>query len=569
MKAFAELYAALDATTSTGEKVALMASFFRAAPAEDAAWAVFLLSGRKLRSVVKSSELRALVRRFAGLDEFVFAECYQHVGDLAETATLLIDSTRPAPTSGETTSPAAGLAEWITERIEPLRRADESQRRAALEAWFAALPRAEMFVLIKVLTGALRVGISRGLVHRALAEAFGIDESRLAQRLMGDAPPSAAWFCGLIAHEATPADRLTPRPFFLATPLETGDPESLGDVRDWQIEWKFDGIRCQLVRRGGAVALWSRGEELLTERFPEIIEAAGRLPSDCVLDGELLCLAPDGSPRPFSVLQTRITRTSISRALLARAPAGFIAYDALEAAGRDLTALALSERRRALETEFVRAHPRLSLSPVLECSTWNIARELRAQARERGAEGLMIKHRASPYGAGRRAVSVAGAEIFAWRKWKVDPYTLDVVLTAAQPGHGKRAGLFTDYTFAVWDAGALVTLAKAYSGLSNDEIVALDAWIRRHTVGRFGPVRQVEPVRVFELGFEGLAESPRHRSGLALRFPRILRERTDKPAAEADTLETARALLRHAQAENLQLRPPRSREDQPGLFGAD
>jgi DNA ligase-1 len=342
-----------------------------------------------------------------------------------------------------------------------------------------------------------------------------------------------------MAREHTVDDLSKPYPFCLAAPLDM-DPAELGDLSDWQIEWKWDGIRAQLIRRAGALHLWSRGEELITHRFPEIAAAATHLPDGTVLDGEVLAFRDD-RPLPFSALQQRIGRQKQVAQMSRSVPVVFMTYDVLEAEGRDIRSRRLQERRQILESligpaEAGRYQPGiLRPSPLLRAASWDALATERARSRELGVEGLMIKRRDSTYGVGRKRGE--------WWKWKIDPYSVDAVLIYAQPGSGKRASLLTDYTFAVWHEGQLVPFAKAYSGLSNEEIAEMDRWIRRHTVERFGPVRHVEPVQVFELGFEGIAESSRHKSGIAVRFPRMLRWRKDKKADEADTLETVRALL--------------------------
>ena len=342
----------------------------------------------------------------------------------------------------------------------------------------------------------------------------------------------------MLSHEQTTEDRSRPYPFFLASPLE--EPvETLGSRDDWIVEWKWDGIRAQLVRRGGHVHLWSRGEELITHRFPEIAAAATRLPDGTVLDGEVLAFR-DNRPLPFSALQQRIGRQKQVAQMVRAVPVVFMAYDMLESATDDIRAQPLDERRRLLESH-VAAQAVLRTSEIVTAPTWTELATLRSKSRALGVEGLMLKRRTSAYGVGRRRGD--------WWKWKIDPYTIDAVLIYAQPGSGRRASLLTDYTFGVWDQGELVPIAKAYSGLSNEEIAELDKWIRRHTRERFGPVRHVEPVHVFELGFEGIAASPRHRSGIAVRFPRMLRWRTDKKPADADTLDQVRRILESALAD--------------------
>jgi DNA ligase-1 len=376
------------------------------------------------------------------------------------------------------------------------------------------------------------VGASATLVIRALAKVAGVPQATMAHRVMGDWPPTAEFFAGALAGAPSEPTLSRPYPFFLASPLEQ-PAETLGPREEWLAEWKWDGIRAQIVRRQGQVFLWSRGEELLAGRFPELEAAATHLPDGVVLDGEVLAYR-DGV-LPFAVLQTRIGRQKLTPKVLADAPVAFMTYDLLEQEGADVRALPLAERRARLQRLLDGTSPRLRLSPTVEAESWAALAEVRAQARARHVEGLMLKRLASPYQAGRRRGD--------WWKWKIDPFTVDAVMIYAHPGHGRRATLFTDYTFGVWDKGELVPVAKAYSGLSDAEILELDAWIRRHTIEKFGPTRAVEPVQVFELAFEGIAPSSRHRSGVAVRFPRILRRRPDKPAAEADTLEGLKRML--------------------------
>jgi DNA ligase-1 len=410
-------------------------------------------------------------------------------------------------------------------------------QQARVRGWWGSLDRLQRFMLLKILTGELRVGVSQTLVVRALAQAAGLPATTIAARIMGEWTPSAGWFAGLLSHAHTDEDRSRPYPFFLASPVE--DPvESLGPREDWIAEWKWDGIRAQLVRRAGGVHLWSRGEELITHRFPEIAAAATRLPDGTVLDGEVLGFRGD-RPLPFSALQQRIGRQKQVAQMARAVPVVFMAYDVLEDRGDDIRQRPLDERRQVLEGH-VSLPGVLRTSEIVTAPSWSDLAALRSTSRALGVEGLMLKRRSSPYAVGRRRGD--------WWKWKIDPYTIDAVLIYAQPGSGRRASLLTDYTFGVWHDGELVPIAKAYSGLSNEEIAELDRWIRRHTHERFGPVRHVEPVHVFELGFEGIAASPRHRSGIAVRFPRMLRWRTDKKAEDADTLEHVRRILEGALA---------------------
>jgi DNA ligase 1 len=534
VRRFAALFEALDTTTAMSLKVAAMVGYFRVAPPADAAWALYILSGRRPRRLLGPALLRRWLVEASGLPEWLVEETYAAVGDLAETIALLVshDPGEPADAPG---TAAATLSEWFEQRLLPLRGLDAATQRAAVTAWWRGLDYRESFLVNKLLTGALRVGVAQPLVARALAEALAVPRTHVEQVLTGDWQPTPQFWTRL----ATPGDGLAdpsqPYPFYLASPLEQ-PPGALGERRDWLAEWKWDGIRGQLLRRAGQVYLWSRGEELISARFPEIVAAATQhLRDGSVLDGEVLAWI-DGRPLPFAQLQQRIGRTRLTPAILAAIPARFLAYDLLELGGVDLRGEPLAVRRRRL-LDLLRDLPEvLAVSPSLdEARDWPALAAARDAARERGVEGLMLKSLASPYGSGRQRG--------AWWKWKIEPYTFDAVMLYAHPGHGRRSNLYTDYTFGVWRDGDLVPVAKAYSGLSDAEIATLDRWIRGHTRERFGPVRSVEPTQVFELAYEGIAASLRHKSGIALRFPRIRRWRSDKPAAEADTLEALRAVL--------------------------
>jgi DNA ligase 1 len=528
VRAFARLYSALDETTATGEKVAALAEYFRCAPPADAAWAVHFLIGRRPRRLVSSPKLSAWAAEAAGIPLWLYEESYAAVGDLAETITLLL------PETGA--SDDRGLRYWVEERLLPLQGQDEAvQREEMLRAW-RELDRRERFVWNKLITGAFRVGVSGGLVERALALATGVPESAIAHRLTGGWEPTPEFFARLCAEDVRDTDVSRPYPFYLAHPLE-GEPAALGDPAEWLAEWKWDGIRSQLIRRAGRTFLWSRGDELLNGRFPEIEEPAALLPDGTVLDGEVLPWAGD-RPLPFAQLQRRIGRKALTKQILDEVPVALVAYDLLEHGGEDLRSLPLVERRRRLAAVLggTWSGGRLVLSPSVEAGDWPALAEARDRARELGAEGLMLKRLSSGYGVGRRKGD--------WWKWKVEPYAVDAVLMYAQAGSGRRAGLFTDYTFGVWDGDRLVAFAKAYSGLADGEIRKVDAFIRRNTVDKHGPVRVVRPELVFELAFEGIQPSTRHKSGVAVRFPRIARWRTDKRPEEADTLETVRRLVR-------------------------
>ena len=539
MREFARLYADLDETTSTTRKLDALQQYFSRATPENAAWAVYFLAGGKPRQAVPTKLLRQYAIEYAALDDWLFDESYHAVGDFAETIAHIL----PAPTRAS----SIGLAEWMEQRIAPLRGAEPARIREALFSYWDELDWRERFLLIKLIGGGFRVGVSRLLVTRALAAIAAVDGKVIAQRLMGwtdgRVQPTATGFLNLIAEQTDAEHQLRggqPYPFFLAHQLQ-GEPSALGEVDDWLVEWKYDGIRAQLVRRGGQSYLWSRGEDLITERFPEL--AAVRLPEGTVLDGEVLIWQPgSGVPAPFADLQKRIGRKTLSAKLLAELPAVLCCYDLLELDGVDLRGLPQHERRALLETEVEKAgQPQLRLSPVIQADSWDELAQLRSASRERSVEGMMLKAREARYGVGRTK------DVGTWWKWKIDPYTVDAVLLYAQPGSGRRASLYTDYTFAVWDGEGqerkLVPFAKAYSGLTDAEIAQVDNVIRRTTIEKFGPVRSVKPTMVFEIGFEGIALSPRHKAGIAVRFPRILRRREDKPVEEADTLDTLKGLL--------------------------
>jgi DNA ligase 1 len=528
MKRFAALFDELDRTTGTNDKVEALARYFAEAPAEDAAWTVHFLIGRRPKRLAASGKLRAWAAALAGVEPWLFEECYHAVGDLAETITLLLPGA-PEPSD-------LPLHRWVEERLLPLLEEDEPGRRAGIEQGWRELAGTQLFVWNKLITGGFRVGVSQKLVVRALSRVAGVDEATVAHRLMGAWDPSPEWFRSLSTPDTADADISRPYPFFLAYALE-GEPAALGEVGEWQAEWKWDGIRAQLIRRRSQTFLWSRGEELITERFPELAEAGALLPDGTVLDGEVLPWV-DGAPLPFAQLQRRIGRKKLTTKILAEIPVVLLCYDLLEIGGQDVRERPLWQRRTRLAAllDSVPSGGRFPISPAVPAAAWAEVEAAYSGARERGAEGLMLKRRESPYRVGRRRGD--------WWKWKVEPFTVDAVLVYAQRGSGRRASLYTDYTFAVWnDEGELVPFAKAYSGLTDAEIRKVDAFVRRNTRDRFGPVRTVNPELVFELAFEGIQRSTRHRSGVAVRFPRILRWRTDKKPGDADSLATIRALL--------------------------
>jgi DNA ligase 1 len=547
MRRFADLYDAVDRTTSTNAKVAALESYLRDAPRDDAAWVLFFLTGRRLKRHLPTRLMHEWTLELTGLPEWLVEECYGIAGDFAEAIALLLDGRvepltvvvsgigsglpfdDPADVVIDSRVDGVSLTEWIEQRILPLRDMDDAQRRARVLTWWSRLERRELFLLNKLLTGEFRVGVSHTLVVRAVAQLASLPTPVVEHRLMGNWEPSAAAFAALVGPEGPADDPSRPYPFCLASPFD-GDVAALGDRADWLAEWKWDGIRAQLIHREGRVFLWSRGEELITERFPEIAAAARELAPGTVLDGEILAFA-DGTPRPFADLQHRNGRHTRVREIAADVPVVFLAYDVLEAGARDLRQQPLRERRAHL----VEIGP-IRISEEVAGESWTALAERRLESRVRRVEGLMLKRWSSAYRPGRKRGD--------WWKWKIDPFTIDAVLIYAQPGSGRRASLFTDYTFGVWRGDELVPVAKAYSGLSDNEIDELDRWVRRNTTERFGPVSAVEPVHVFELGFERIARSTRHRSGVAVRFPRILRWRRDKLPKEADTLEALERMIR-------------------------
>ena len=526
MKAFADLYAALDETTKTNAKVEALVRYFRAVPPEDAVWAIHFLIGRRIKRLIETRKLAEWAIAEAGIPDWIFGDCYNAVGDLGETIALLL----PAPVA----SSEKPLRYWVEERLLPLRQwSDEQQHQSLVFAW-REMDERQRFVWNKLITGEFRVGVSQNLVVRALAEVAGLSAEVIAHRLMGDWNPEAGFYSQLIAGDTGDTDVSRPYPFFLAYPLE-GEPAQLGEPAEWIVEWKWDGIRSQLIRRQWQTFVWSRGEELVTERFPELQALGGLLPEGTVIDGEILPWK-EGLPLPFAQMQRRIGRKVLGPKILADVPVVLLAYDLIEWGGVDIREWPL-ERRRGQLAELVgslASTGRILLSAPVAFGSWEELARLRTESRDRRVEGFMLKRVGSPYRVGRKRGD--------WWKWKIEPYAIDCVLLYAQAGHGRRASLMTDYTFGVWDNGELVPFAKAYSGLTNEEIARVDGWVRRNTVEKFGPVRRVKPELVFELAFEGIQKSPRHRSGIAVRFPRIARWREDKKAEEADTIETIRAL---------------------------
>ena len=528
MKDFAQLYVELDQTNKTNEKIEAMRFYFERASAQDAAWAFYFLSGRKPRQIIPSRKLRDWAIEKAGIPEWLYEESRDTVGDGAETIALLLPNNRV-----EDNTPLHVLVE---EQLLPLRGSDEAtQYKAVTEAW-ARMDYSERLVYNKLITSAFRLGVSQQLVLRALAQVSEMPVDVLAHRAMGEWEPTAEFYRSLInpqlETDETPIAR--PYPFHLAHQID-GQPDVLGDVSDWQVEWKWDGIRAQVIKRQGQVFMWSRGEDLITERFPEIAEAASDLPDGTVIDGEVLPWI-ENRVMPFTELQRRIGRKNLSAKILSEVPVILQAYDLIETEGRDIREFEFRDRREMLE-RIVSNLPGevIKTTERVEAADWSDLALKREASRELGVEGFMLKRRSSPYRVGRQKGD--------WWKWKIDPLTIDAVLTYAQKGTGKRANLFTDLTFGVWNDGNLVTFAKAYSGLTDAEIRKVDRFVRDNTLETFGPVRMVKPELVFEIAFEAIQRSARHKSGVAVRFPRILRQRFDKTIEQADSLRAIHDML--------------------------
>lgn len=515
MKRFAQLFQQLDGTTRLSEKTTALVEYFNQVEEKDALWCIALLMDKRPRRPVNTALMRTWAAERAGIPQWLFEESYHVVGDLGETMALLTET-------GSIVSTDKPLHQWMQE-LEDLRTwSDDEKKNYVLLAW-SSLNETERFIFNKLIGGSFRMGASKQTLIKALATKWGKEETTVAMALTGNWHPTTTPLHGLL--NPSGEDRSKPYPFYLAHAVEE-DVHSLGNCHDWQIEYKWDGIRGQLVMREGETHVWSRGEELVTEKFPELQSILSK--ENIVVDGEIM--VHDGEkPLPFALLQTRIGRKNIAKATLMNAPVRFMAYDVMEYKGEDIRSRPLRERRALLE-QWVNAqqHSHLLLSPALAVTHWEEVAQLRNAARDAHSEGLMLKWKNGAYLTGRKKGE--------WWKWKLDPLTIDAVMVYAMQGSGRRANLFTDYTFALWDENRLVPFAKAYSGLTDAEIKEVDAWIRKNITEKFGPVRGVVPALVFELGFEGIQASSRHKSGVAVRFPRIIRWRKDKPASEANTL---------------------------------
>jgi DNA ligase-1 len=528
MKLFSQLFLDLDRTNKTNDKVGLLKNYFLIASGPDKIWALALFTGRRPSFKINSTQVQEWASAEAGIPQWLFRESYNNVGDLGETISLILP--QYAPSASE-----KSLSEWFDYLNLLPRMTDDEKRNHILSAW-KQLTRYETFVFNKLLMGSFRIGVSQTLVVRALAEALKMDASVVAHRLMGKWNPVQADFDLLLLNENKNDLASRPYPFYLAYPIE-GPVDNLGSPDEWMVEWKWDGIRSQIIYRNEELFIWTRGEDLATEKFPELHALKNFLPAGTVLDGEIVSYR-DGKPLSFNVLQTRIGRKNLTKKILEEAPVAFIAYDLLELNEQDIRQTPQYERRLKLEQlhHMVKMPGIFNLSPLISYIEWQELEELHKQSRQHAAEGFMIKRKEAVYQVGRKKGD--------WWKWKVNPLTVDAVLIYAQKGHGRRTELYTDYTFAVWDEEQkLVPFAKAYSGLTDEEISQVDRFIKQNTLEKFGPVRTVKPELVFEIGFEGINVSSRHKSGIAVRFPRILRWRKDKPAPEADTLVNLRKIL--------------------------
>ncbi len=528
MRLFADLVTELGTSTKTNDKLESLITYFSSATDKDKVWVIALFSDRRPRRAVNATQLATWCVELSGLPFWLFEESYHTVGDLAETIALLLPEATITDEAG-----AKPLHYYVEKLIALEKESEEIKRNFIITAW-QEMNTAERFVFNKLITGGFRIGVSQKLMVNALAKTVGITPSIIAHHISGNWDPTQINFEDLISNENLAADLSKPYPFYLAYAIED-DVKVLGEPKDWQAEWKWDGIRGQIIKRSGELYVWSRGEELMTDKFPEYHSLQNNLPDGLVLDGEIIP-SIDGKPLPFALLQTRIGRKNVTKKQLQEAPIAFFAYDLLEYNGEDWRTKTLEERRSKLEEVLAAAnHPALLLSPVIDFNNWEELATIRSTSRDSGAEGIMLKRKASTYQVGRKRGD--------WWKWKIDPLTIDAVMVYAQKGAGRRSNLYTDYTFAVRDGDQLITFTKAYSGLTDKEFAQVDAFVKRNSIEKFGPVRTVKPELVFEIAFEGIAASARHKSGVALRFPRISRWRHDKPASEINTLDDLKGML--------------------------
>ncbi len=528
LELFAQLVTELSSSTKTNDKLQSLVSYFAMAPDVDKVWVIAIFSGRRPRRAVNSRLMRDWCAEITHYRAWLFDECYHTVGDLAETLALLLPETKEASQVNES------LSHYL-EKFISIEKQDESVRKKfILDSW-NQMNRDERFVFNKLITGSFRIGVSQKTIVNALAKIVHLSASEIAHRISGNWDPVTTSFNDLLSESASITDFSKPYPFYLAYALES-EPGELGLPEEWQAEWKWDGIRGQMIKRNDELFIWSRGEELMTDKFPEYYILKDLLPNGIVLDGEIIPAA-EGKPLPFSVLQTRIGRKNIGKKQLQEAPISFFAYDLLEYNYEDWRGKPLTERRRKLEEIVVPIKNKaIQISEIIDFTSWEDLAELRKSSREMNSEGIMLKRKNSDYKVGRKRGD--------WWKWKIDPLTIDCVMVYAQKGSGRRSNLYTDYTFAVKDGDQLTVFTKAYSGLTDKEFAQVDNFVKRNSIEKFGPVRTVKPELVFEIAFEGIAASNRHKSGVALRFPRMSLWRKDKTVDEINTIEDLKAMLK-------------------------
>jgi DNA ligase 1 len=531
MRNFAELVKVLGTTTKTNDKLDALSEYFTKGNERDKVWVIALFSGRRPKRAVNSTQLSTWCIELAELPSWLYSESYSTVGDLAETIALLL------PEPGKENDLSKPLHYYL-ETLINIEKQDEIIRKKFITGSWMEMDFSQRFVFNKLITGAFRIGVSQQMMVNALARTVRLPASVIAHRISGNWDPTTTLFDELLSEDGATIDHSRPYPFYLAYALEDG-PETLGEPGEWQAEWKWDGIRGQIIKRNNELFVWSRGEELITEKFPEYKILEQLLPEGVAIDGEVLPYQ-NGQVLNFNVLQTRIGRKNITKKNLDEAPAAFFAYDLLEWNGEDVREIPLIERRKRLEElvlpfRNINKNFPIHLSPIVQFTSWDELKMLREQSREINSEGLMLKRKNSGYQVGRRRGD--------WWKWKIDPLTIDAVMVYAAKGSGRRSNLYTDYTFAVKEGDKLITFAKAYSGLTDKEFAEVDAFVKRNSLEKFGPVRTVKPELVFEIAFEGIAASNRHKSGVALRFPRIHRWRKDKKVDEINTLADLKQML--------------------------
>jgi len=536
MKTFATLVSRLGSTTKTNEKLSALQEYFLTANDEDKIWVIALFTGRRPKRTLNASLLATWALEISNLPAWLFEESYHTVGDLAETIALLL----PEPDEAMVNSQDHSLS-WYLHKIKEFSKEDDAVKKDFILRSWSGMNTNEKFVFNKLITGGFRIGVSQTLMVNAIAKTTELPSPVIAHRLIGNWDPSEITYDQLLSTEHSNADLSKPYPFYLAYAVEN-NVSDLGDPADWQAEWKWDGIRGEIIKRERELFVWSRGEELMTEKFPEYHVLSDHLPDGIAIDGEIISLAGNNehlnfTPLPFSALQTRIGRKNVTRKQLSEAPVGFIAYDLLEYEGKDIRELPLTDRRKLLTEVIAKIDlDFIHISPVIDFDKWEKLTETRKMSRDIGSEGIMLKRKSSTYQVGRKKGD--------WWKWKIDPLTIDAVMIYAQKGHGRRSNLYTDYTFAVKDGDKLVPFAKAYSGLTDKEFAQVDYFVKRNSLEKFGPVRTVKPELVFEIAFEGIAASNRHKSGVALRFPRMSRWRQDKKADEINTLDDLKEMLK-------------------------